>query len=141
MIKYVKTSNARAGALLIKKINGEPNILIVKQWNGIYSVPKGSVEKGETNKQAAQRELREETGLNFNIHTFTNKVNIFGNEFWIFNCDKMKLDFKIDNVEITQIMWTPMYKLKNINTNSFLKRIYFKRKYFEYKSNEATKAQ
>lgn len=45
--------------------NEEGKILLVKSWFGHqrWSLPGGGVEKGETLRQAARRELEEETGI------------------------------------------------------------------------------
>lgn len=58
----------KAGALIIKKENGKNFLLLVyrKLWDD-YSFPKGSIEDGETAKEAAIRELKEETGITVNL--------------------------------------------------------------------------
>jgi len=38
-------------------------IVLVEQWNNSWTFPKGGVEEGESNLDAAQREVREETGI------------------------------------------------------------------------------
>ena len=50
--------------------NGKQNtkILLVKNTNGKYwSFPKGHIEQGETEKETAAREIKEETGLDVDI--------------------------------------------------------------------------
>jgi len=56
----------KAGALIVREVSGQLEILLeyrerkyLKDW----SFPKGGIEKGETPKEAAKREIREETGL------------------------------------------------------------------------------
>jgi 8-oxo-dGTP pyrophosphatase MutT (NUDIX family) len=51
---------ASAGGVIV---NGEGNILLVQQHNNSWSFPKGGINEGESEYQAALREIREETGL------------------------------------------------------------------------------
>lgn len=66
-----------AGILLIKN----NTVLLVKHkeaaghLNGVYGIPGGKIEPGETVAEAGVRELREETGLIVqlsNLHTYSN---------------------------------------------------------------------
>lgn len=50
-----------AGVIPVHKESGE--ILLVQHHAGHWGFPKGHIEKGENIKQAALRELQEETGL------------------------------------------------------------------------------
>ena len=67
------------GAVIIK----DGKVLLAKQKNGIYSFPKGHVEKNETEIETAVRETREETGLNvvasqnwrFTLHYIVDGIN------------------------------------------------------------------
>ena len=52
-----------AGGVLVKKINDETHVLLVKKNEHALFFPKGHVEAGETIEQAAIREVAEETGL------------------------------------------------------------------------------
>lgn len=56
---------AQAGAIAVKPGNGEPLVLITtaKDNPAHWLFPKGHVEPGETAREAAIRELREETGV------------------------------------------------------------------------------
>ncbi len=56
--KKYKTIKAAGGTVINKK--GE--LLIIKR-NGIWDLPKGKIEPGETKKQAAIREVQEECGI------------------------------------------------------------------------------
>ena len=56
------------GAIVIYKDGDRCKILLVRNHNGRnYSFPKGHVESGESEKQAAIREVKEETGLDIEI--------------------------------------------------------------------------
>ncbi len=51
-----------AGGLVFHK-NKETEVLLIKDHAGRWSLPKGHIEKGETTKETALREVSEETGL------------------------------------------------------------------------------
>ena len=56
------------GAIILYKNGDKVKTLLVKNHNGRnYSFPKGHVEKGESEKQTAIREVKEETGLDITI--------------------------------------------------------------------------
>lgn len=67
----MNTSNISAGVLIYRKINGFTEFLLVhpggpfyaKKDLGVWTIPKGKVEEGESIEKAARREFNEETGL------------------------------------------------------------------------------
>lgn len=52
-----------AGVIPVRLVRGQVRILLIQQTNRLWCFPKGRLECGETARQAAERELREETGL------------------------------------------------------------------------------
>lgn len=52
-----------AGFIAYKENAGERSYLIIRQTNGDYGFPKGHIEDGESEYEAATRELYEETGI------------------------------------------------------------------------------
>ncbi|HYY40049.1 MAG TPA: NUDIX domain-containing protein, partial [Nitrososphaera sp.] len=53
-----------AGAVVFyMKDNSEPEYLLLHYAAGHWDFPKGNIETGESEKQAAAREIREETGI------------------------------------------------------------------------------
>ncbi len=54
-----------AGGVIIKKIDSQWKILLLKDMNGNWTFPKGLIEPGEDEARAAKREIYEEVGLSF----------------------------------------------------------------------------
>ena len=52
-----------AGGVVVRRTAGRPEVALVSPRRGIYALPKGHPDAGETMEQAATREVREETGL------------------------------------------------------------------------------
>ena len=62
------TKEKSCGALVYRKQGQAIQLLVLKhRLGGHWSFPKGHVEDGETEKQTALREVREETGLNISL--------------------------------------------------------------------------
>lgn len=59
-----------AGAVLYTIKQDEILYLLIRDFHGNYGFPKGHLEEGETLKEAAEREIREEVGLD--VETDTN---------------------------------------------------------------------
>jgi 8-oxo-dGTP pyrophosphatase MutT (NUDIX family) len=52
-----------AGGVVVRTIDGEHRILVIRDPYKNWGLPKGHLEKGEKSGEAATREVREETGL------------------------------------------------------------------------------
>lgn len=52
-----------AGGLIVRKFRSGWQILLIKDRTGAWTFPKGKIEKGETRREAAVREIAEEVGL------------------------------------------------------------------------------
>lgn len=68
-----------AGGVIFRHSNGKPTdveILLIADSKGRWTIPKGHIEEGETARQAAEREIREETGLQeMTVLDFLGKIN------------------------------------------------------------------
>lgn len=65
--------------------NQKKELLLLKshKWKNLYVIPGGHIEKGETIKQACQREVKEETGLNIYGLKFINvQEAVFDKQFF-----------------------------------------------------------
>ncbi|HKJ03648.1 MAG TPA: NUDIX domain-containing protein [Longimicrobiales bacterium] len=52
-----------AGGVVVRTLDGEPRILVIRDPYQNWGLPKGHLEKGEGSGEAAVREVEEETGL------------------------------------------------------------------------------
>jgi len=52
-----------SGGVIIKRVDADFKILLIKDGYGHWTWPKGNIEKGETSQNAAIREIAEEVGL------------------------------------------------------------------------------
>jgi 8-oxo-dGTP pyrophosphatase MutT (NUDIX family) len=56
-----------AGAVVIREYGDERQALVIRLRSSGYEIPKGHLEAGEDERQAALRELREESGLSSEV--------------------------------------------------------------------------
>lgn len=68
---------ATAGGVVYRKTKqGVVEILLIQDAKDRWTIPKGHIEEGETAKQAAEREIIEETGLtNVSVLNWLGKIN------------------------------------------------------------------
>lgn len=66
-----------SGGIVFRKTkNGQPEILLIQDAKNRWTIPKGHVEPGEETGATAEREIREETGLNeMEVFSWLGKVN------------------------------------------------------------------
>ena len=61
------TYERSAGAVVFTRINNEIKYVIIRSLQGFYGFPKGHIEAGESEEQAALREVAEEVGLRVSL--------------------------------------------------------------------------
>lgn len=68
-----------AGGIIYRLSKDAPNkaeILMIRDSKGRWTIPKGHIEEGETARQTAEREIREETGLQqMKVSDWLGKIN------------------------------------------------------------------
>ena len=59
----VVLSQTSAGGIIYRTRDGEPQLCLIRDDYGYWTFPKGKVEPGESDEQAAVREVEEEVGI------------------------------------------------------------------------------
>ncbi len=100
--------------------SGKPEYIIQKRnlhWKG-WEFPKAGLEKGESKKEAARREVKEETGLDIikvTSHKYKGKFlypkelpdrpGMIGQTYYLYSVEVKKGKIKIDRKEHTSARW------------------------------------
>ena len=100
----------------------DDKILLVKEAKGSYqnrwSLPKGSVDRGESPKSAVLRELVEETGAEGQIIGLAAvRSTLYKENPAVFLCYDVKIDSQTDNFdtsEIIDVKWAGLSELKSL---------------------------
>lgn len=103
------------GAIVFRKFHGNTELLLVKHvGGGHWSFPKGHVEAGETEAQTAEREIKEETGLDVIIDTTFRKTVTYSpkkdtqKDVVYFIAKAKNFDFSAQEEEISEIRWVEL---------------------------------
>jgi 8-oxo-dGTP pyrophosphatase MutT (NUDIX family) len=76
IIDEVVRETTSGGIVFRKSKEGKTEILLIQDAKNRWTIPKGHVEPGEEPKQTAEREIREETGLQeMKVYSWLGKVN------------------------------------------------------------------
>ena len=111
-------------------IFNEDKVLVVKQTSGFYGFPKGHVEIGETEKETAIREVKEETGLDIKIisdkrytQSYIVKENVHKDVvFFIAKLENNNEKRQVEEIE--EILWIDINEVENILTYDSLKELW-----------------
>ncbi len=99
------------GAIIYKYIDNELYILILKHNKGHWSFSKGHIEKDETEKDTAIREIKEETNLDVEIDTNFRQISTYSpkkdviKDVVFFLGKPKKSQIKPQITEIEEIKW------------------------------------
>ncbi len=75
-IKEVLREPTAGGIVYRKNSKGQVEILLIQDAKDRWTIPKGHIEEGESSKQTAEREIREETGLQeMRVLNWLGKIN------------------------------------------------------------------
>jgi 8-oxo-dGTP pyrophosphatase MutT (NUDIX family) len=76
VIDEVVRETTSGGVVFRRLDNGKVEVLLIQDAKNRWTIPKGHVEPGEEPKATAEREIREETGLQeMKVHSWLGKVN------------------------------------------------------------------
>lgn len=75
-INEVVREPTSGGMIFRRNQKGEVEILLIQDAKNRWTIPKGHIEEGETARQTAEREIREETGLKeMKVLNWLGKIN------------------------------------------------------------------
>lgn len=109
--------------------NGD-SVLIIEQFQGFFSFPKGHVEDGETEEETAIREVKEETNIDIEIISDkTYKINYKINndtkkEVVFFLAKAISFDLKNQENEIISCEWVDKDKVLDTLTYKNIKKVW-----------------
>lgn len=123
----VKPVTAAGGVIFDQTENGEPRVLLIYR-RGVWDLPKGKVEEGETIKECAVREVAEEIGVSVQpeiVSTLTKTYHEYneGDEYFgkTTHWYSMRLptvpevDFNPETEEgIDKVEWIPLSKAREL---------------------------
>ncbi len=102
--------------VLIKK---DGKYLLVQEGKGpaygLWNLPGGHVDKGETIKKAAKREGEEETGLKLNIRDEVSVTEDKYVEYHIFTAEIISGEIEWDKKELLDVKWFTPQEIQHLN--------------------------
>lgn len=113
-----------AGGLVLSPAN---KLLVIKR-NGIWDLPKGKVEIGETVKEAAEREVKEECGItiqkvnrldSITYHIYFRKKWVLKPTYWFEMLAEEQSLTPQKEEGITQVLWVNKSDLKSIMEKTY----------------------
>ena len=111
-------------------LNFHGQILIIKQRSGIWSFPKGHIDRGESNLEAAKREIFEESGVSDleyikDLGSYVRPSSQGQKQLHFFLFKTRQLDLKPQNEDSQEAKWVNTEEVADIlsyqeNKNFFL---------------------
>jgi ADP-ribose pyrophosphatase YjhB (NUDIX family) len=116
---------------LIRRTDGKVLLCESHKWPGIYTVPGGHVELGETCEEALEREIQEEVGLSIRVLDLISiQQVIYPKEFYKrahfiffdYLCSvERDGDLKVDSDEIQRAVWVYPKDALDLNIDRYLR--------------------
>lgn len=113
-----------AGGIVILKMEEGIKVLLIKDRYGHWTWPKGNIEKGESSKEAAIREIKEEVGIeNIKIIEKLGQVQYFYRlkgalrlkTVYLYICETKDSNLKTQKLELEDAKWfIPQEAIKRI---------------------------
>lgn len=133
MMSDKKIKMEASGGVVVRVTEDEEEVLLIFR-NGIWDLPKGKREEGESSAEAAIREVSEETGmseltladfLGITFHTyFQNSLEIEKKTCWYLMESAVENTLKPQEEEgITQVKWTKLEEARSLVGFQNLKEI------------------
>ena len=139
---YSNNSRKKVGGILLNQTY-DKILLIQGVKSGKWGVPKGSMEHGETVREAAIREVKEETGISIGIDKYTVPVKIGKMYLYTTIIDDSQPLHPCDTGEIKDIKWFAISDLSEMGPNTvtvpFRKVINFLTNYMKKRKEENSK--
>jgi 8-oxo-dGTP diphosphatase len=110
----VNTIRAAGGLVWRDSVHGREIAVIHRARHGDWTLPKGKLEPGEDWKDAAVREVKEETGYSVQLKSFAGMVSYIVNgtpkvvQFW--NMEPMGESKFEPSAEVEKVMWLSVQK-------------------------------
>ncbi len=83
MSDYTTQQQVSAGGVAFREADGRIEVALIAVGEGRWQLPKGTVEEGEANEDAALREVREEAGVTTELIAPIDKT-----EYWYFTTNR-----------------------------------------------------
>jgi glycerate kinase len=114
-----------SGGVVLRNLSTEPEVLLVKDRFGRYCLPKGHVDRDESLRDAAIREVLEETGImaellgvvgDFTHRFFTPDMKVVRKTVRYFAMRPVSGEPKPQEGETIEARWVPISKLETLST-------------------------
>ncbi len=117
-----------AGGVIYRKVQNQTEILLILDRFGRTTLPKGHLEEGETEKEAALREVEEETGIKAQI--IGEPLGVVAYQFEIPGKGSIKKEVtyylmraeegitKAQIEEIRDAIWYPLERVREVHSES-----------------------
>jgi 8-oxo-dGTP pyrophosphatase MutT (NUDIX family) len=120
-----KVEETSAGGLVVDRTEGAPRVALIgrvdRRGRLLWSLPKGHVEAGETNEDAAVREVEEETGIRGRVLAALGTI-----DYWFVAEDRRIHktvhhylleasggELSDEDIEVDEVAWVPLTELRD----------------------------